>query len=82
MRERRGSSDIGPLKHHLWIGAVTEMRTKNLVDDLATVPLVPERSKYFSFCFIKKKLWTTHERQREMFYLTTHSTHFIYGYMA
>ena len=22
------------------------------------------------------------ERQREMFYLTTHSTHFIYGYMA
>ena len=23
-----------------------------------------------------------HEREREMFYLTTHSTHFIYGYMA
>ena len=22
------------------------------------------------------------ERKREMFYLTTHSTHFIYGYMA
>ena len=22
------------------------------------------------------------EREREMFYLTTHSTHFIYGYMA
>ena len=24
----------------------------------------------------------TVEREREMFYLTTHSTHFIYGYMA
>ena len=23
-----------------------------------------------------------HEREREMFYLTTHSTHFIYGYLA
>ena len=22
------------------------------------------------------------EREREMFYLTTHTTHFIYGYMA
>ena len=25
---------------------------------------------------------TEKEREREMFYLTTHSTHFIYGYMA
>ena len=25
---------------------------------------------------------TINEREREMFYLTTHSTHFIYGYMA
>ena len=25
---------------------------------------------------------TCNEREREMFYLTTHSTHFIYGYMA
>ena len=25
---------------------------------------------------------TTAEKEREMFYLTTHSTHFIYGYMA
>ena len=25
---------------------------------------------------------TLDEREREMFYLTTHSTHFIYGYMA
>ena len=27
-------------------------------------------------------LMTFSEREREMFYLTTHSTHFIYGYMA
>ena len=27
-----------------------------------------------------RSLWQ--EREREMFYLTTHSTHFIYGYMA
>ena len=27
------------------------------------------------------KVWKG-EREREMFYLTTHSTHFIYGYMA
>ena len=27
-------------------------------------------------------LFTYREREREMFYLTTHSTHFIYGYMA
>ena len=26
--------------------------------------------------------WQTGMREREMFYLTTHSTHFIYGYMA
>ena len=26
--------------------------------------------------------FTFSEREREMFYLTTHSTHFIYGYMA
>ena len=25
---------------------------------------------------------TDSEKEREMFYLTTHSTHFIYGYMA
>ena len=27
-------------------------------------------------------VWHEREREREMFYLTTHSTHFIYGYMA
>ena len=33
---------------------------------------------------LKKKKWHTKEKEgrKEMFYLTTHSTHFIYGYMA
>ena len=26
--------------------------------------------------------WVHHEGRKDMFYLTTHSTHFIYGYMA
>ena len=30
----------------------------------------------------KHKPQSGREREREMFYLTTHSTHFIYGYMA
>ena len=29
-----------------------------------------------------KSTFLPREREREMFYLTTHSTHFIYGYMA
>ena len=39
------------------------------------VLLVSDKSFY---CFI----YLEREREREMFYLTTHSTHFIYGYMA
>ena len=41
---------------------------------------------YVSTCYIQWKdnrtELTMREREREMFYLTTHSTHFIYGYMA
>ena len=33
-------------------------------------------------CFIPFAICHGKEREREMFYLTTHSTHFIYGYMA
>ena len=34
--------------------------------------------------FLPVRLWHSqaHTREREMFYLTTHSTHFIYSYMA
>ena len=28
------------------------------------------------------KSWQTERKKEEVFYLTTHSTHFIYGYMA
>ena len=41
----------------------------------------------FSYFICEKKIhiqdvMSLREREREMFYLTTHSTHFIYGYMA
>ena len=32
--------------------------------------------------YIERCNTTGQQREREMFYLTTHSTHFIYGYMA
>ena len=32
--------------------------------------------------FKKKRMLFNRERESEMFYLTMHSTHFIYGYMA
>ena len=41
-----------------------------------------------TFCILGNRFFITvtdamwREREREMFYLTTHSTHFIYGYMA
>ena len=38
-----------------------------LFEHLMTLPHTRERER---------------EREREMFYLTTHSTHFIYGYIA
>ena len=33
-------------------------------------------------CYLLCGMAHIKEREREMFYLTTHSTHFIYGYMA
>ena len=33
-------------------------------------------------CELTRTQCNQREREREMFYLTTHSTHFIYGYMA
>ena len=43
---------------------------------IRAVPLIPGRSVACA------RLMRTIEREREMFYLTTHSTHFINGYMA
>ena len=40
--------------------------------ELISLPNTPDTQRY-----PKQR-----EREREMFYLTTHSTHFIYGYMA
>ena len=43
-------------------------------------------SQYLALVFIETKssqfIFNYHMCEREMFYLTTHSTHFIYGYMA
>ena len=36
----------------------------------------------YSFVWGMLAVWRVRERQRKVFYLTTHSTHFIYGYMA
>ena len=60
-----------PLKVPLRVLAGTEIRTQYPppAKDLATAP----SGTGLHLCV---------EREREMFYLTTHSTHFIYGYMA
>ena len=39
------------------------------------------KNQMFMMCVISA-LTSKREREREMFYLTMHSTHFIYGYMA
>ena len=41
-------------------------------------------STYHGFCYTSRGALagTRNSSMREMFYLTTHSTHFIYGYMA
>ena len=40
-------------------------------------------STYHGLCYTSRgALAGTREREREMFYITTHSTHFIYDYMA
>ena len=45
--------------------------------------VVAKQNKYHYFIrLVAKLLSSVLEREREMFYLTTHSTHFIYGYLA
>ena len=62
-------------------------------DPLKKKPSLPPLLDYLTICFIctinNKNLTKKPKKQRirirkgkEMFYLTTHSTHFIYGYMA
>ena len=45
----------------------------------ALIASLPENSTQLP---VKMVSFIKTEREREMFYLTTHSTHFIYGYMA
>ena len=37
---------------------------------------------YLAFLIFPPSTYNTLTRKKEMFYLTTYSTHFIYGYMA
>ena len=39
-------------------------------------------STYHGFCYTSCESTGWNKEGKEMFYLTTHSTHFIYGYMA
>ena len=43
---------------------------------------IPESLEVFPLRFLFFDVRVLSTREREMFYLTTHSTHFIYGYMA
>ena len=68
---------------YLWLYGIRHM-VKDHSDSEKGNPLPPHmlllsiNSKGSFICIIPQ----TGEREREMFYLTTHSTHFIYGYMA
>ena len=55
----------------------------HIKDPLLLIGKSSLRSDDNRFLFLLSELFTMcREREREMFYLTTHSTHFIYGYMA
>ena len=53
---------------------------------LTNLNLNSKSVQMFCYCLLMNfcafKFYLYNEREREMFYLTTHSTHFIYGYMA
>ena len=52
--------------------------------DLSYAPSHKQDSTYHGLCYTSCQIaqWVDNEGRKEMFYLTTHSTHFIYGYMA
>ena len=51
---------------------------------LLPIPKAPLQARYFGPYLVHRKFSSTGYivLEREMFYLMTHSTHFIYGYMA
>ena len=61
--------------------------TSPLADDITTASLGPvhRRNLYIDILLYRPtrdKMVDSKEGRKEMFYLTTHSTHFVYGYMA
>ena len=49
---------------------------------LANLQIVVYKILCCTDCRVQNIVLSGQEREREMFYLTMHSTHFIYGYMA
>ena len=44
--------------------------------------VVPGSRQTYIYCANMNSIWWENEGRKEMFYLMTHSTHFIYSYMA
>ena len=44
--------------------------------------LIANSTHFNGYMYMASDLVIVDEGRKEMFYLTTHSTHFIYGYMA
>ena len=77
------SNSLGYLGGVSW--AMLVARVCQLYPNSAPATLLHKFFMVFSKWYVSQStVFLTHyrEREREMFYLTTHSTHFIYGYMA
>ena len=72
-RPRNAGSRHHDLGGHLQFHPTPLLRTSSTLGDLG---------RRFSLKIGATEYPTQNVREREMFYLTTHSTHFIYGYMA
>ena len=67
---------------HTWRSRVNE-RSELAIQIVASC----DGDDIFHVCHCHIKIWHSHchvclRKGREVFYLTTHSTHFIYGYMV
>ena len=72
----RGPSLWHRIARYAFAQLANHKKVSPLSDDTRTVPTTTRLSG------LALKVNVCGTREREMFYLTTHSTHFIYGYMA
>ena len=63
--------------HQVTAAALYNLRVSDYKTYTGSLRSDEERDDFKSWCSINLT-----QRRKEMFYLTTHSTHFIYGYMA